>query len=155
MPGVNYGNRGGRIRVTKVQNRTPPARSVEEVVREIKAAQPSSEGDYRERSLTLHGLVCGRCGREFAAANRHLLTVHHKDGNHQNNPLNGSNWENLCVYCHEDVHSRGLLGDYLAGAASSREETIVYRGEPAPSAQGLGTLGDRLQKALEKKKIPS
>jgi hypothetical protein len=80
--------------------------------------------------------------------------VHHKDGNHRNNPPDGSNWENLCAYCHEDVHSRGLLGDYLAGTASSREETIVYRGEPAPGAQGLGTLGDRLQKALEKKKIP-
>ncbi|MEK7803683.1 MAG: HNH endonuclease, partial [Deltaproteobacteria bacterium] len=27
----------------------------------------------------------------------------------------GSNWENLCVYCHEDEHSRGLLADYLSG----------------------------------------
>jgi hypothetical protein len=41
------------------------------------------------------------------------LTVHHKDGNHLNNPPDGSNWENLCSYCHEDIHSRELLGDYL------------------------------------------
>jgi hypothetical protein len=25
------------------------------------------------------------------------------------------NWENLCVYCHEDEHSRDLLADYLSG----------------------------------------
>ena len=25
----------------------------------------------------------------------------------------GSNWENLCVYCHEDEHSRSVLGDYF------------------------------------------
>jgi len=153
VSGVTYGNRGGRV-VTKVQNRTAPSRSAEEVVREIKTAQLSGEGDYRERSLALHGLICGRCGREFATANRHLLTVHHKDGNHQNNPADGSNWENLCVYCHEDVHSRGLLGDYLAGAAPSREETLVYRDVPASGATGFGTLGDHLQKALQKKKIP-
>jgi predicted HNH restriction endonuclease len=75
----------------------------------------SPAGDYRERSLKIHGLVCAKCGREFTGKNRRLLTVHHKDGNHHNNPADGSNWENLCVYCHEDEHSRGLLGDYLRG----------------------------------------
>jgi hypothetical protein len=152
VAGVTYGNRGGKVRVTKVQKRTAPARSAEEVVREIKAAQLSGEGDYRERSLALHGLICGRCGREFNPSNRHLLTVHHRDGNHQNNPGDGSNWENLCVYCHEDVHSRGLLGDYLDGSAPSRDQTVVYRDEKASGASGLGTLADRLQRALEKKR---
>ncbi|MBA4421874.1 MAG: hypothetical protein C0390_02090 [Syntrophus sp. (in: bacteria)] len=151
MSGVTYGNRGGKVRVTKSQNRTGPARSAEDVVREIKAAQHSAEGDYRERSLILHGLICGRCGREFDAGHRHLLTVHHKDGNHHNNPPDGSNWENLCVYCHEDVHSRGRLGDYLEGTTASREEPVVYRDNSNVGAKGLGTLGERLQKALEKK----
>ena len=68
---------------------------------------------YRERSLKIHGLICAKCGREFTGKNRRLLTVHHKDGNHLNNPADGSNWENLCVYCHDDEHSRQLLGDYL------------------------------------------
>jgi hypothetical protein len=154
VSGITYGNRGGRVRVTKVPGRTAPARSAEEVVRELKKAQTAAEGDYRERSLALHGLICGRCGREFTAAHRHLLTVHHKDGNHQNNPADGSNWENLCVYCHEDVHSRGLLGDYMAGATPSREESLVYRDERASAAPEFGTLGDRLKKALDKKKIP-
>ena len=69
--------------------------------------------DYREKSLKLHGLICAKCGREFDQSNRNLLTVHHRDGNHNNNPANGSNWENLCTYCHDDEHGRGVLGDYL------------------------------------------
>lgn len=89
-------------------------KSVAEIVRELKA-DSSASIDYREQSLKIHGLVCAKCGREFDFKNRHLLTVHHKDGNRQNNPADGSNWENLCVYCHEDEHSRGLLGDYLTG----------------------------------------
>lgn len=152
MSGVTYGNRGGRIRVTAVKSNTAPTRAVEDIVRELKTAQSVGEGDYRERSLALHGLICGRCGREFAGAQRHLLTVHHKDGNHLNNPPDGSNWENLCVYCHEDVHSRGLLGDYLEGTAAPREGVVVYRDGTADGPKGLGTFGDRLQKALEKKK---
>ncbi|MBI5847324.1 MAG: HNH nuclease family protein [Nitrospirae bacterium] len=87
-------------------------KSVEEIVRELKQAGKAS-GDYRELSLKIHGLVCAKCGREFEERERRLLTVHHKDGNHKNNPSDGSNWENLCVYCHEDEHSRGVLADYL------------------------------------------
>jgi hypothetical protein len=30
-------------------------------------------------------------------------------------PADGSNWENLCVWCHDDEHSRSLLADYLSG----------------------------------------
>jgi hypothetical protein len=70
---------------------------------------------YRERSLALHGWICAKCAREFDQATLHLLTVHHKDGNHRNNPADGSNWENLCADCHEAEYSRDLLGDYLTG----------------------------------------
>jgi D-tyrosyl-tRNA(Tyr) deacylase len=70
--------------------------------------------NYRERSLERHGLICARCAREFSQKDRQLLTVHHKDGNHDNNPADGSNWENLCVYCHDDEHSRNLLGSYYS-----------------------------------------
>jgi len=69
--------------------------------------------DYREASLRIHGMICAKCGRDFEASNRHLLTVHHKDGNHRNNPPDGSNWENLCIDCHDDEHNRGQLADYL------------------------------------------
>jgi hypothetical protein len=87
-------------------------RSVEDIVRELKqSGSPAS--DYRQQSLEIHGLICAKCGREFDFNNQHLLTVHHKDGNHRNNPRDGSNWENLCIYCHDDEHSRGMLGDYF------------------------------------------
>jgi cytochrome c553 len=71
--------------------------------------------NYRQKSIRLHGLICARCAREFDQSNAHLLTVHHRDGNHNNNAADGSNWENLCVYCHEDEHSRQRLADYLSG----------------------------------------
>jgi hypothetical protein len=80
-------------------------KTVDELVKELKKTDPPRT-DYRERSLKIHGLICGRCGREFDHTTRHLLTVHHKDGNHLNNPRDGSNWENLCVYCHEEEHVR-------------------------------------------------
>ncbi|GAM09529.1 putative protein [Geobacter sp. OR-1] len=92
-----------------------PAKSREELddlVRRLKADE-SRNDCYRERSLKLHGWICAKCGREFDQENLHLLTVHHRDGNHNNNPADGSNWENLCIYCHDDEHSRMQLGDYL------------------------------------------
>ena len=68
---------------------------------------------YREQALKIYPWICGRCAREFTHKNVRELTVHHRDGNHDNNPPDGSNWENLCVDCHEDEHARGVLGDYL------------------------------------------
>jgi len=156
---VTYGNKWGRVRTHTVKARPGITRPVEGVVREIKKGQEDLRGeDYRERSLNLYGLICARCGREFNETNRHLLTVHHRDGNHHNNPLDGSNWENLCVYCHEDIHSRSLLGSYLEGSSgtdecSFDESSLVYkdeRKETAPS--GLGAVGEKLKKAMEKKK---
>jgi len=88
-------------------------KTVSDIVRELKQGG-SLSADYRKRSLEIHGLICAKCGREFDLNNQHLLTVHHKDGNHGNNPPDGSNWENLCIYCHDDEHSRGILGDYLS-----------------------------------------
>ena len=71
--------------------------------------------DYRTAALRILPHICTRCAREFSAKRLRELTVHHKDGNHHHNPPDGSNWENLCAYCHDDEHSRGLLADYLAG----------------------------------------
>ena len=82
-------------------------KSVSDIVRELTQGDPRS-GDYRKKSLRIHGLICAKCAREFDPKDQHLLTVHHKDGDHNNNPPDGSNWENLCVYCHNDEHSRGL-----------------------------------------------
>lgn len=105
-----------RIKFRKPQTKKPAGdKTVAEIVRELKETSSAPVSDYRERSLKIHGLICAKCGREFDFKNRSLLTVHHKDGNRQNNPPDGSNWENLCIYCHDDEHSRGLLGDYIKG----------------------------------------
>ncbi len=111
MARMSFGSGKSSRRFTRPSS---SGKEVSQILKDIKAKLPSRE-DYRERSLALHGLICARCGRDFEPSQRHLLTVHHKDGNHLNNPADGSNWENLCTYCHEDIHSRGLLGDYLKG----------------------------------------
>jgi 5-methylcytosine-specific restriction endonuclease McrA len=104
--------RNDRIRRKKTPKKDA-GRSAGDVIKELKGLNVRS--DYREQSLKIHGLICAKCGREFGDKDRHLLTVHHRDGNPRNNPPDGSNWENLCAYCHDDEHSRGRLGDYLKG----------------------------------------
>jgi len=156
MAKMTFGSKGGRVRAAVRNAAAGAARPAADVVRELKAAQQKPPGeDYRERSLAIHGLVCAHCGREFAGANRQLLTVHHKDGNHHHNPPDGSNWENLCVYCHENIHSREILGDYLseAGAAAGNRETVlVFRdGGRDKSAPELNPLAEKLRAALAKK----
>jgi len=95
-------------------DRLPTSEEIARGIRDLKAMGAPGI-NYRERSLEMHGMICAKCAREFTAKNRHELTVHHIDGNDKNNPPDGSNWENLCIYCHEAEHSRGLLGDYLRG----------------------------------------
>ena len=70
------------------------------------------EKTYREKALKLFPWICARCGREFSGKRLRELTVHHKDHNHDNNPRDGSNWELLCLFCHDNEHSRGLNSDY-------------------------------------------
>ena len=100
-------------RNNKPRNVVISKEKADELVRQMKSDRSSSSG-YREKSLKLHGWICAKCAREFNSSNLHHLTVHHKDGNHNNNPADGSNWENICSHCHDDEHSRGLLGDYLS-----------------------------------------
>ena len=92
------------------------ADDMDPVVARARREQAEREKSYRERSLKIHPWVCGRCGREFTNRNVHLLTVHHRDHNHNNNPPDGSNWENLCIYCHENEHRRYL--DHLEGGGA-------------------------------------
>jgi len=64
------------------------------------------EKGYREQALKLYPWICGRCAREFTRANLSELTVHHVNHNHDDNPADGSNWELLCLYCHDEEHSK-------------------------------------------------
>jgi hypothetical protein len=87
---------------------TPDHARLDRVVAEARRHSTEREATYRERALKLYPWICGRCGREFAGARLRELTVHHKDHNHDNNPPDGSNWELLCLYCHDNEHSRVL-----------------------------------------------
>lgn len=96
--------------------RTPPDRPatdkvidherLDHVVAEARRAREEREQGYREQALKLFPWVCGRCARHFDRANLRELTVHHRDHDHDNNPSNGSNWELLCLYCHDNEHQR-------------------------------------------------
>ncbi|MDW7711609.1 MAG: YajD family HNH nuclease [Deferrisomatales bacterium] len=147
MARYSFGSKAGKVRARTASGGAPP-KEADEVVRALKqeARKPPGE-DYRERSLALHGTVCARCGRDFAGKDLKLLTVHHRDGDHRNNPADGSNWENLCVYCHDDAHSRGVLAEHVGGQGG-RDERPLAHGEEAAGAAGLGDL---LRQALERK----
>ncbi len=96
------------------------AQKLDQLIAEARRSRAEREKGYREQSLKIHPWICARCGREFDRSNLHLLTVHHKDHNHDNNPPDGSNWENLCIYCHENEHRRYL--DHLDGAGADVAE---------------------------------
>jgi hypothetical protein len=86
----------------------PDTGRLDRVVAEARRNRDQRERSYREQALKLYPWVCGRCGRSFNRGNLHELTVHHRDHDHDNNPPDGSNWELLCLYCHDNEHSRRL-----------------------------------------------
>jgi len=61
-------------------------------------------------------------GRDFTGKKLRELTVHHKDHNSNNNPPDGSNWEMLCLYCHDNEHSRDLDAQWLATEDPDRKK---------------------------------
>ncbi|OFZ66992.1 MAG: HNH endonuclease [Betaproteobacteria bacterium RBG_16_56_24] len=87
---------------------TPDHARLDRVVAEARRLSNEREATYRERALKLFPWICGRCGREFSGTRLRELTVHHKDHDHDNNPPDGSNWELLCLYCHDNEHMRVL-----------------------------------------------
>lgn len=98
------------------------ARMVSDAQRELeKRAQT-----YREKALKMYPWICGRCGREFSGKKLRDLTVHHKDHNHENNPPDGSNWELLCIYCHDNEHDRQSVADsYGALKPGEKQEALA------------------------------
>ncbi len=78
----------------------------EQLIAEARRYKEDREKGYREQALKLFPWICGRCAREFDHKNLAELTVHHTDHNHDNNPVDGSNWELLCLYCHDNEHQR-------------------------------------------------
>ncbi len=82
------------------------------IVEEVRRDRQQRENTYREKALKMFPHVCAHCGREFSGKKLRELTVHHKDHNHDNNPPDGSNWELLCLYCHDNEHARDQVAEY-------------------------------------------
>jgi hypothetical protein len=100
---------------------------LDQVVREARRNAQKRAAGYRAQALKLFPWVCGRCARMFAPGNLQLLEVHHKNGNHDDNPPDGSNWELLCTYCHEHEHSK--LRDH-AGRTTTESATSAATFNP-------------------------
>jgi hypothetical protein len=126
--------------------RKPPTtdhKKLDEIVAAAQRNRASREQDYRERSLKMYPWVCGRCSREFTRENLQELTVHHRDHNHDNNPEDGSNWELLCLYCHDNEHARYLDGESRVNTDASGKSAASVTHNP------LAALGDLLKKGKE------
>ena len=95
------------------------------------------EKTYRERALKLFPHICARCGREFGGKRLRELTVHHKDHNHNHNPPDGSNWELLCLFCHDNEHSRSLNGEYYDEVTPGEEKQDAIKFSPFAGLEGL------------------
>ena len=89
-----------------MENKPGKTDRLDKIVAETRRQSEERGHAYRDKALRLFPWICGRCGREFNRKNLHELTVHHRDHNHDNNPEDGSNWELLCLYCHDNEHSR-------------------------------------------------
>lgn len=78
--------------------------------------------EYREQALKILPWVCASCGRDFTGKKLKELTVHHRDHNYKNNPPDGSNWELLCIYCHDNEHSRSVDAEWLPTEDSDKDK---------------------------------
>ncbi len=106
--------------------RPPDNARLDRIVADARHASDQRATGYREQALKLYPWICGRCAREFDRSRLPELTVHHRDHNHDNNPPDGSNWELLCVYCHDNEHQRQLeagRGQASSGAAAQSRST--------------------------------
>lgn len=105
---------------------------LDKIIAEARRHAEQRELGYREQALKLYPWICGRCSREFTRANLRELTVHHSNHNHDDNPADGSNWELLCLYCHDNEHQRHI--DRVTGMGTKTE---VATGNPFADLKSL------------------
>jgi 5-methylcytosine-specific restriction endonuclease McrA len=120
----------------------PPRKSQkeEDIISEARHSRELRDQGYREQALKLYPSICARCGREFSGKKLRELTVHHKDHNHDNNPQDGSNWELLCLYCHDNEHQ-----EYLDEESFGKPTTGQKNDSPA-THKPFAALEDLLKK---------
>jgi hypothetical protein len=116
---------------------------LDRVVAEARQARERREAGYREQALKLYPWVCGRCARTFTRESLHELTVHHKDMDHDNNPPDGSNWELLCLYCHDNEHQK--YEEHMAAVAAGRTDTAAASSS-VTTHKAFAGLADLLKK---------
>jgi hypothetical protein len=120
--------------------KTPPTDKLEQMNAQLRREREQRSRDYRERALKLFPWICARCGRELSGKKVRELTVHHKDHNHDNNPPDGSNWELLCIYCHDNEHSRSTDAEWYGG------QSLVEKTEPSTTFKPFADLESLLKK---------
>ncbi len=123
-----------------IKKSQPDLEKLDRVVADARRNRENREKGYREQALRMYPWVCGRCTREFTRENVHELTVHHRDHNHDNNPPDGSNWELLCLYCHDNEHARLLDGEGF------QDSETTPAGERVPTHRPFADLGELLKK---------
>lgn len=98
------------------------------IVVNARRQQEEREQGYREKALKMYPWICGRCQREFTRANLSELTVHHRNHDHDLNPEDGSNWELLCLFCHDNEHQRYIenSGNNPASSENSKQSQASH-----------------------------
>lgn len=110
---------------------------LDQIVADARRNREQRDQGYRERALKMYPWVCGRCGREFTRENVRELTVHHRNHDHDDNPENGSNWELLCLFCHDNEHQRQLEAAAGGKAGGSGDEDTVATHQPFADLKSL------------------
>jgi HNH endonuclease len=122
-------------------DKTPPNKpdknDLNQMVDAVLSRRERLEKSYRERALKMFPWICARCGREFEEYKLRELTVHHKDHDHDNNPPDGSNWELLCLYCHDNEHSRDEVADSYGKSVSETDDAPSMTHKPFAGLEGL------------------
>ncbi len=106
------------------------SRKLDQIVAEARSKREDREKGYRGQALKMYPWICGRCSREFTHTNVHELTVHHRDHDHDNNPEDGSNWELLCIYCHDNEHSRYIEEERYGGGSNVGGKSNISTSKP-------------------------
>jgi len=116
-------------------NKPPDHSKLDRVVAQARRDAEQRQQGYRERALKMYPWICGRCAREFTRTNLQELTVHHRNHDHDYNPPDGSNWELLCVYCHDNEHSRYI--DNVSGTRATENAPAAATSNPFAGLKAL------------------
>ncbi len=123
-----------------IRRETPLTQEQRDKVRkELHRDIATRKTSYREKALKMYPHICGSCAREFSGVRMKELTVHHKDHNHENNPPDGSNWELLCIYCHDHEHEKLIDAKHRRVRAAPKTTNAPGLANPFES---LGSLLD-------------